>query len=108
MDEAALLDARQYLEWHATLDPDIRYSAYANLVRMQGEEGHGVPLFLENHASLPAAPAPRHRGLAGGQDPRPAARARATPMRRRACDSGLPNRRMIGAGDAAAPGPTPA
>ena len=53
MDEAALLDARQYLKWHATLHPDIRYSAYANLVRMQGEEGPtGAPLFLENHASL--------------------------------------------------------
>lgn len=53
MDEAALLDARLYRQWHATLDPDIHYAAYAHLVRMQGEEGPpGAPLFLENHASL--------------------------------------------------------
>ena len=53
MDEAALLDARLYLEWHATLDPAIHYSAYAHLVRLQGEEVPlGPPLFLENHASL--------------------------------------------------------
>lgn len=53
MDEAALLDARLYREWHATLDPAIHYSAYAHLVRLQGEEVPlGPPLFLENHASL--------------------------------------------------------
>lgn len=53
MDEAALLDARDYLAWHATLDPDIRYEVYAHLVRMLGEEGpRGAPLLLENHASL--------------------------------------------------------
>lgn len=53
MDEAALLDTRRYLEWHATLAPEVRYEVYAGLVRMLGEEGpRGAPLFLENHASL--------------------------------------------------------
>lgn len=53
MDEAALLDARAFLDWHATLHPDVRYRVYANLVRMHGETGVlGAPLFLENHASL--------------------------------------------------------
>jgi 3-phenylpropionate/trans-cinnamate dioxygenase beta subunit len=53
MEEAELLDARLYRQWHATLDPAIHYSAYAHLVRMQGEEVPlGPPLFLENHASL--------------------------------------------------------
>ncbi len=53
MDEAALLDTRQFLAWHATLAQDVHYAVYANLVRMQGEEGPtGAPLFLENLASL--------------------------------------------------------
>jgi 3-phenylpropionate/cinnamic acid dioxygenase small subunit len=53
MDEAALLDTRQFLAWHATLAEDVHYAVYANLVRMQGEEGpSGAPLFLENLASL--------------------------------------------------------
>lgn len=53
MQEAALLDGRAFLDWHATLDAEVRYAVYAHLVRMQGEQGPtGAPLFLENHASL--------------------------------------------------------
>lgn len=89
MDEAALLDARQFLTWHATLHPDVHYAVYANLVRMHGEEGPpGAPLFLENNASL------RTRceqlstpGFSVADNPPAATRHFVTNVRLRACDT---------------------